>query len=85
MRHKLAHRKLNRTASHRKAMFANMASSLIEHEQTPQWPSSNLLTAMRAQKAPLTTPKKSLKTLERRNQSGGLITVKAEIAGRFRW
>ena len=33
MRHKLAHRKLNRTASHRKAMFANMASSLIEHEQ----------------------------------------------------
>ena len=33
MRHKLAHRKLKRTASHRKAMFANMASSLIEHEQ----------------------------------------------------
>jgi large subunit ribosomal protein L17 len=33
MRHKMAHRKLNRTASHRKAMFANMASSLIEHEQ----------------------------------------------------
>ena len=29
----MAHRKLNRTASHRKAMFANMASSLIEHEQ----------------------------------------------------
>ena len=33
MRHKMAHRKLNRTASHRKAMFANMASSLLEHEQ----------------------------------------------------
>ena len=33
MRHRIAHRKLNRTASHRKAMFANMASSLIEHEQ----------------------------------------------------
>ncbi|MEM8616378.1 MAG: 50S ribosomal protein L17 [Pseudomonadota bacterium] len=33
MRHGLAHRKLNRTASHRKAMFANMAASLIEHEQ----------------------------------------------------
>ena len=33
MRHKMAHRKLNRTASHRKAMFAYMASSLIEHEQ----------------------------------------------------
>ncbi len=33
MRHGLAHRKLNRTASHRKAMFANMAASLIIHEQ----------------------------------------------------
>ena len=33
MRHGLATRKLNRTASHRKAMFANMAASLIEHEQ----------------------------------------------------
>jgi len=26
-------RKLNRTASHRKAMFVNMAASIIEHEQ----------------------------------------------------
>ena len=33
MRHRIAHRKLNRTASHRKAMFANMSASLIEHEQ----------------------------------------------------
>nr|WP_272210496.1 50S ribosomal protein L17 [Marinicella sp. W31]MDC2876386.1 50S ribosomal protein L17 [Marinicella sp. W31] len=33
MRHKIAGRKLNRTASHRKAMFANMAVSLIIHEQ----------------------------------------------------
>ena len=33
MRHGLAHRKLNRTSEHRKAMFANMASYLIEHEQ----------------------------------------------------
>ena len=33
MRHKMAHRKLNRTHSHRKAMFANMACALIEHEQ----------------------------------------------------
>ena len=33
MRHRSGHRKLNRTPSHRKAMFANMASSLIEHEQ----------------------------------------------------
>ena len=33
MRHGIALKKLNRTASHRKAMFANMASSLIKHEQ----------------------------------------------------
>ena len=33
MRHGIAHRKLNRTTSHRKAMFANMAASLIKHEQ----------------------------------------------------
>ena len=33
MRHAKAHRKLNRTAKHRKAMFANMAAALIKHEQ----------------------------------------------------
>ena len=33
MRHKLGHRILNKSTSHRKAMFANMAASLIEHEQ----------------------------------------------------
>ena len=33
MRHQRAHRKLNRTASHRKALFGNMAASLIKHEQ----------------------------------------------------
>ena len=33
MRHGHAHRKLNRKAEHRRAMFANMAASLIRHEQ----------------------------------------------------
>ncbi len=33
MRHQQAGRKLNRTTSHRKAMFANMACALIKHEQ----------------------------------------------------
>lgn len=33
MRHKLSGRKLNRTSSHRKAMFMNMSNSLFEHEQ----------------------------------------------------
>ena len=33
MRHGKAHRKLGRTTSHRTALFANMAASLIKHEQ----------------------------------------------------
>ena len=33
MRHKLAGRSLNRTSSHRKAMFSNMTNSLFQHEQ----------------------------------------------------
>jgi large subunit ribosomal protein L17 len=32
MRHRCAHRKLNRTSSHRKAMFKNMAVALLKHE-----------------------------------------------------
>lgn len=32
MRHKISGRKLNRTSSHRKAMFKNMVQALIEHE-----------------------------------------------------
>jgi large subunit ribosomal protein L17 len=33
MRHGMSGRKLNRTSSHRKAMFANMAVALVKHEQ----------------------------------------------------
>ena len=33
MRHKVGHRKLGRTSSHRQAMMANMAASVIKHEQ----------------------------------------------------
>lgn len=33
MRHGFKNKKLNRTTSHRKAMFENMAVSLLEHEQ----------------------------------------------------
>ena len=33
MRHRNSGRKLNRTAEHRKALFANMAAALIKHEQ----------------------------------------------------
>ena len=33
MRHKFAHRKLNRNSEHRKALFKNMLNSLIKYEQ----------------------------------------------------
>jgi large subunit ribosomal protein L17 len=33
MRHGVGHKKLNRTASHRQAMFANLSAALIKHEQ----------------------------------------------------
>jgi len=32
MRHRKSGRKLNRNSSHRRAMFRNMAASLIDHE-----------------------------------------------------
>ena len=32
MRHRCAHRKLNRTSAHRKAMIKNMAVALLKHE-----------------------------------------------------
>jgi large subunit ribosomal protein L17 len=33
MRHRVGHRKLQRTSSHRAALFRNMATALIKHEQ----------------------------------------------------
>ena len=33
MRHRVGHRKLQRTSSHRQALFRNMAAALIKHEQ----------------------------------------------------
>ena len=33
MRHRVGHRKLQRTSSHRAALFRNMAAALIKHEQ----------------------------------------------------
>ncbi len=33
MRHRNAHRKLNKTPTHRAAMFVNMSAALIKHEQ----------------------------------------------------
>jgi large subunit ribosomal protein L17 len=33
MKHNIKHRKLNRTSSHRKALFMNLSNALIKHEQ----------------------------------------------------
>ena len=33
MKHNIKNKKLNKTSSHRKAMFMNMSNSLIKHEQ----------------------------------------------------
>ena len=33
MKHNIKNKKLNRTSSHRKAMFMNMSNALIKHEQ----------------------------------------------------
>src|ERR1043165_10256397 len=33
MRHRKAHRKLNRTAEHRRSLWAHMTAALIKHEQ----------------------------------------------------
>jgi large subunit ribosomal protein L17 len=33
MRHRKAHRKLNRTGEHRRSLWANMTAALIKHEQ----------------------------------------------------
>ena len=33
MKHRIKGKKLNRTSSHRKALFKNMAQAIIKHEQ----------------------------------------------------
>ena len=33
MRHRLGHKKLNRTSEHRKALLKNMLNSLVKYEQ----------------------------------------------------
>ena len=33
MKHNIAHRKLNRTSSHRKALLINLSNALLKHEQ----------------------------------------------------
>ena len=33
MRHRIAHKKLNRTSEHRKALIKNMLNSLVKYEQ----------------------------------------------------
>ena len=44
MRHRLGHKKLNRTSEHRKALIMNMLNSLIKYEQiTTNLPKAKVL------------------------------------------
>ena len=68
MRHQLKHRKLNRTSSHRRALLANMAQSLFEHEQ--------ILTTLPKAKE-LRSYAEKLITLAKR----GNLTARRQLAG----
>ena len=50
MRHKIGHRKLQRSTGHRTALLRNLAASLIKHEQI-------LTTTPKAKYTPQTPPK----------------------------
>ncbi len=85
MRHGLQGRKLNRTSSHRKAMFANMAVALVMNEQIKTTlPKAKdlrpyvevLVTA--AKKGDLAARRKIIATIKDRSAAEKLITVLAK-------
>ncbi|MEK9671470.1 MAG: 50S ribosomal protein L17 [Rhodospirillaceae bacterium] len=80
MRHRHSYRKLNRTASHRKAMFSNMAVALIIHEQiTTTLPKAKEL--RRVADRMITLGKKS--TLHHRRQAHSYLRDDAAVAKLF--
>jgi large subunit ribosomal protein L17 len=85
MRHKVAHRKLNRTNSHLIAMLENMANSLIKHEQiTTTLPKAKELRPFveklvtLAKKGGLANRRKALAILQDEKMVAKLFTVIAE-------
>lgn len=80
MRHRKGLRKLNRTSSHRKAMFSNMAASLLVHEQiTTTLPKAKEMRAI-ADKM-ITLGKKG--TLHARRQAFSYLRDEAAVAKLF--
>ncbi|MEE8122876.1 MAG: 50S ribosomal protein L17 [Alphaproteobacteria bacterium] len=90
MRHGLSGRKLNRTSSHRKAMFANMAVALIKHEQIKTTlPKAKELRAVvdklitLGKRGTLHTRRQALAVLQDKKITGKLFdTLAARYAGR---
>ena len=85
MRHGRAHKKLNRTSTHRKAMMVNMANALIKHEQikTTLPKAKNLRPYVeklvtKAKKADLNARKQLISILQDEKMVEKLISVLAE-------
>ncbi|MBP1685794.1 MAG: rplQ [Deltaproteobacteria bacterium] len=88
MRHLKAGRKLNRTSAHRKAMFRNLVTSLIEHEQV-QTTDAKAKELRRIADRMITLGKRG--TLHARRQAASYVRTREavkklfdEVAGRFR-
>ena len=80
MRHKISGRKLNRTSAHRKAMFKNLAASLIKYEQiTTTLPKAKDLRPIGGKM--MTIGKKG--TLHARRQSIAKLPVDAKVEKLF--
>ena len=82
MRHKMKHRKLNMTSSHRKALFANMATALVINEQIKTTlPKAKELRPFiealvtKAKKADLTARRKIISIIRDKDAANKLITV----------
>jgi large subunit ribosomal protein L17 len=82
MRHRNQGRKLGRTASHRKAMFVNMAAALIKHEQiTTTLPKAKELRPV-VEKL-VTLSRRGAKDLHARRQAIAQVGDEAQVAKLF--
>ncbi|MFN8625676.1 MAG: 50S ribosomal protein L17 [Candidatus Binatia bacterium] len=88
MRHLKAGRKLNRTSAHRKALFRNLVTSLIEHEQV-QTTDAKAKELRRIADRMITLGKRG--TLHARRQAASYVRTRdavtklfEDVAGRFR-
>jgi len=85
MKHRIKQRKLNVTSTHRKAMFANMATALIKHEQiTTTLPKAKELRPITeklitlAKKGGLANRRRAISIMRDKNQVAKMFDVLAE-------